>query len=169
MQFLNGKSISEFAKNRNMTTNNAIVNLMKTSKLRATILYNNLDEDLSKKAMLNERALISTNGPSFDDVENNLDKIPDRAIKTIKTFIDIADKSGMRIESAIEKLSYLPAKIFKIKDRGRIARGMYADINILDKDFNVSSVMINGKFVLENGEMKDIKKDTAKAIKFYNK
>ena len=101
--------------------------------------------------------------------ENNLSKIPDRAIKTIKTFFDVADKKGMSIESAIEKLSYIPAKIFKIRDRGRIARGMYADINMLDKDLNINSVMINGKFVLENGNFKDINKDTAKSIRFYNK
>ena len=42
-----------------------------------------------------------------------------------------------------------PARFMKQSDRGMIVPGYAADLNIMDKNFNLVDTMIGGKFVRE--------------------
>lgn len=56
--------------------------------------------------------------------------------------------------TAVQMATLNAAECYELKDRGAIAPGLRADIVLLDdlKDFNVSSVFIEGKLAAENGE-----------------
>ncbi|MDD6771691.1 MAG: adenine deaminase [Inconstantimicrobium porci] len=56
--------------------------------------------------------------------------------------------------AAVQMATLNAAECYELKDRGAIAPGLRADIVLLDdlKDFNVSSVFIEGKLAAENGE-----------------
>ena len=46
----------------------------------------------------------------------------------------VRDEKVISLEEAIKKLTYNPAKTLKIKNRGLLKKGYYADIVIFDKD-----------------------------------
>ena len=77
------------------------------------------------------------------------------------------DESVIPLEEAIRKLSHLPATILKIKKRGLLAPGYYADVVVFDPATvtanatfaephqyatGVNEVWVNGMRVLNNGE-----------------
>ena len=79
----------------------------------------------------------------------------------------VRDVGAISIERAVNKASYLPAQHFRLEDRGHLAVGAYADINVFDINalkinatFNepckyssgMDYVIINGDPVIANGE-----------------
>ena len=56
---------------------------------------------------------------------------------------------GVQPEDAVRMASANPARIMKQSDRGMIVPGYAADLNIMDKNFNLVDTMIGGKFVRE--------------------
>jgi len=71
------------------------------------------------------------------------------------------------LEEAIRKMTSLPAQTFRLRERGMIQEGFYADITIFDKDKfedratfsaphqysqGLHYVIVNGELVVENGE-----------------
>ena len=79
----------------------------------------------------------------------------------------VRDEKRLSLEEAIRKLTSLPAENLKIKDRGRLAPGYFADVVVFDPatvgdkatfaephqlSVGVKHVLVNGMLVLENGE-----------------
>lgn len=79
----------------------------------------------------------------------------------------VRDQRLVPIEDAVRKLTSLPADTLSIRDRGRLAKGYYADVAIFDpatiQDHatfekpqqyatGVRDVIVNGQLALENGE-----------------
>lgn len=52
---------------------------------------------------------------------------------------------GIEEENAVKMATYNPAKLLGIKEKGIIKEGADADLNIIDEDFNLSSVYVNGE------------------------
>ncbi len=78
----------------------------------------------------------------------------------------VREEKVLSLEQAIRKMTSLPAEVFRIKDRGMIKEGFFADIVIFDyekiKDnatfqnphqypSGILYVIVNGKIVVENG------------------
>ena len=78
----------------------------------------------------------------------------------------VRERNIISLEEAIRKMTSLPAKILSIDRRGLVKKGYYADITIFDKNViadkstfedphqyavGVSSVIVNGIIVVENG------------------
>jgi len=78
----------------------------------------------------------------------------------------VRERNIISLEEAIRKMTSLPAKILSIDRRGLVKKGYYADITIFDKTVigdkstfedphqyavGVSSVIVNGIIVVENG------------------
>jgi N-acyl-D-aspartate/D-glutamate deacylase len=74
-------------------------------------------------------------------------------------------------EEAIHKITYLPAQFFKLKNRGQIAPNYFADLVLLNPKTvkanatytaprslsdGVEYLWVNGKLVIEKGEIKKI-------------
>ncbi|MBR5471513.1 MAG: amidohydrolase family protein [Oscillibacter sp.] len=85
----------------------------------------------------------------------------------VRYLVDVSRDGGcISMEEAIRKVTSLPAEVVKLKDRGRIEKGMYADLVLLDWeklgytiDFNkptlppdgIRYVWVNGIPALEEG------------------
>ena len=82
------------------------------------------------------------------------------------------DKKVLPLETAIYKMTGLPAKNFKIKNRGLLREGFYADITIFDADKiidkatfeaphqypeGIQYVLVNGVITLKNGKYIDVR------------
>ncbi|ENY8962457.1 amidohydrolase family protein [Clostridioides difficile] len=91
-------------------------------------------------------------------------------------FFNMYRKSGVRLEEIARRVTSLPARQFKIKNRGIIKEGLIADIAVIDMDNysysrsedidfskpqllanGVEYVIVNGKIALENGEITENK------------
>lgn len=151
MEFLNGKTLYEFAEHRQLSHRAALLKLMEITKLRGVVFYENLSSDDIIDSMFSARALISTNSPSFDDALVAFK--PDRAIKTFPTYLHIADSKGVSIEKAIAKITGLPSHILNLDGRGFISDGYFADMTLLGKDLDVQMVMVNGAIAVQQGAL----------------
>ena len=78
----------------------------------------------------------------------------------------VREEKALTIEDAVRKLSYLPATNLKLKDRGKLNEGYFADIVVFDPasiqdnatfekphqlSTGVSEVFVNGALTIENG------------------
>lgn len=77
----------------------------------------------------------------------------------------VRDRSVLRLEDAIRKMTSLPAHRFSIHDRGVLAEGNWADIVLIDVDavkdatfdnpkqypVGIPCVMVNGRWVIKDG------------------
>jgi len=162
-EFINGKTLYEFAQNRNLSKNEALLALMKLTRLRGVVLYENLNQNQINKALFVNRSLISTNSPNFDNVFGTYK--PDRAFKTFPTYLKMALQNGISIEKAVEKITGYVSSIFNIQKRGFIKDGYWADLVLLTKDLDVSIVMVNGFISFKDGEVVQKTKGSGRALR----
>ncbi|MEK7612297.1 MAG: amidohydrolase family protein [Patescibacteria group bacterium] len=140
------KTIGEFAESRGLTISEGIIELMKVTKLRAAVLVRSVHMDLAIQSMASSRAIIASHAPSFHDSEHYA-----RLSSTFPTFIEIMEKTGiMKVESAIQKITSLPAKLLNIHDRGTIAVEKKADVTVMQNG-KISHVIVNGTLAVEDG------------------
>jgi N-acyl-D-amino-acid deacylase len=84
----------------------------------------------------------------------------------------VRDHKTMTLETAVHKMSYMPAKLLKLGDRGLLAEGKAADIVVFDpatvKDNStfenphqyptgISHVLVNGTPIVKNQERLDVR------------
>ena len=99
---------------------------------------------------------------------------------TILSLLEESPKHGVSIEKIVEKIAHNPSKIFKIKKRGFIKKGYYADIVLVDPNSptlvskksllykcgwspfegvtfssSIHSTILNGRVVYSNGEVNE--------------
>ena len=68
----------------------------------------------------------------------------------IKAIKECVQKQGIPLEIAIRAITCNPAKILKLKNKGKIENGFDADLCILDKNLDVDTVFAKGKLMLQN-------------------
>ncbi|MBE6966807.1 MAG: N-acetylglucosamine-6-phosphate deacetylase [Ruminococcaceae bacterium] len=66
--------------------------------------------------------------------------------RLVRNMIELAD---VTLLDAVRMMTANPARMAKLKDRGAIREGNFADIVIFDEDINVSLTMVNGNVVFE--------------------
>jgi beta-aspartyl-dipeptidase (metallo-type) len=97
--------------------------------------------------------------PGFDPVTGELVKLetglPSANLRELRDAV-ITEK--IPLETALKVLTLNPAKILKLKQKGKIEPGMDADILLLDGELNIHSVFALGTRVIENGVL--LKKGT---------
>lgn len=87
--------------------------------------------------------------PIFDESGKLLSlktELPSTDMETIKMCIS----RGMSIEDAIIPLTSSPAKLLKLNSKGNIKENYDADILLLDKNFNIHTVIAKGKIMADN-------------------
>ena len=93
----------------------------------------------------------------FTDViiEDGVAKVPDRSCFSgscattnmlVRNMVNLAE---LPLLDAVRLATVNPARMARLKDRGAIREGAFADIIIFDEDINVSLTMVNGKVVCE--------------------
>lgn len=68
----------------------------------------------------------------------------------IKSIKECVEKEQIPLEIAIRAITCNPAKILKLKNKGRIEKGFDADLCILDKNLDIDSVFAKGKMMVQD-------------------
>ncbi|MEK9168250.1 MAG: amidohydrolase family protein, partial [Patescibacteria group bacterium] len=134
--YLIGKSLKEFAQNRNLTIGESLLELMKITDFRATISYRNISFKKSVQSLIHERAIVVS--------------------KSAGKFLKLVEKEKiMPIEKAIYKITGLPAAKLGLKNRGLVREGYSADL-VLFRDAEIREVLVNGKRTVKDGEFQNV-------------
>jgi beta-aspartyl-dipeptidase (metallo-type) len=92
--------------------------------------------------------------PGFDPVTGELIKmetgLPSSNLKELR---DAVLDEKVPLETALKVLTSNPARILKLKRKGRIETGMDADLLLLDKDLQIYALFAMGNQVIENGRL----------------
>ncbi|MDP1706574.1 MAG: hypothetical protein Q8L36_02025 [bacterium] len=133
--FLNGRSLIEFAKSHDLSLAESFIRLMRLTNGRIDFFCKNIDEKEAETAALSVNSLIS----SSDDGNDSFEK-----------FLKTAAAKGLSIEKIIAKLTSLPAQKYGLNKRGAIRKDNFADIVIL-RDNKPVSVIVNGRLAINEG------------------
>jgi len=151
-EYLAGKSLLDFSKNRGLQPIEGLIELMKLTRLEATILLKNINRELALKALAHKRSLIASDSASLPEKGSALGE---RARNTFPKFLETV-APVLPLESAIEKITSLPAKILNLKNRGVIKEGNVADL-VIFKDCKIRDVIVSGRIAVRDGEYQDIR------------
>jgi len=147
-KFLIGKSVTEFAENRNINTEEAFVRIIKICGPNTIFLSRMMDDKIINQIISHPKSIV---GSSSWSPMSSLSGIHSALSDPFIEFIRSADSSGMRIELIAKKLTY-PTRLLGLKKRGIIKEGFAADIVVL-KNNRPEFTIINGKIAYENGSV----------------
>ena len=168
-----GKKLGEITEFEN--AHNFICDLLIRSDLYVGVIYFGMSEENLTRILSKTYVMIGTDSSSRSTKGITAKGKPHpRGFGSFPRFIKryVLEKKILSLEEAIRKITYLPAKIFKIHKRGVIKEGYYADIVIFDPSeiedtatfenpFGIAKgikyVIVNGKIAVENGLINDIR------------
>ncbi len=152
-KYLTGKTVAEFAKDHGVIREEALVELMVLTRMKAVLIYENINKKIAEEMIFDDHALIGSNGASRSADEYAIS--PERGLKTFPKFLELASqKPGYSRELAIKKITYSVARKFGVNGRGLIKEGFFADLVMLDAA-KAEFVFVNGKMALADGELRD--------------
>ncbi len=169
-----GKSLGELTNLENAA--DFIADLLIRSNLRVGAIYFGMKEENLIKILSKPYVMIGTDSSakSSNGITAHGKPHP-RGFGSFPRFLRryVLEKNIIKIEEAIEKITALPAKIFKIEKRGLIKEGYFADLVIMDlneiedtatfeEPFKIAKgikyVIVNGSVTVEDGTLSDIRK-----------
>jgi N-acyl-D-amino-acid deacylase len=127
---------------------------MRVTKLRATLLHDNLSLGELSKALACDRSIIASSSASFSEERKQSSRVH-LFDTTIPTFLNIVgvDKA-IPIETAVRKITSVPAQRLGIKSRGMVREGYYADL-VMFRDSTIETVFVNGIAAVSDGALTD--------------
>jgi N-acyl-D-amino-acid deacylase len=167
---LTGKTIAEVAKMRGVTPEQAVIDIVRTDRGRSGALYFLMSEDnVRRQTTLPWVSFGSDAEAAAPEGVFLKSSTHPRAYGNFARFLGhyVRDEKTTTLQDAIRRLSSLPATNLKLRDRGRLAPGMAADVVIFDpatiSDHStyekpmqfatgVRDVFVNGVQVLKGGE-----------------
>ena len=130
--------------------------LMSETKLRGTLLYKTLDEDLIRRALGSSRSLVASNAPSFDtNAKRGRLYKSDRTTSTFPAFLSLAEHGLMPLADAVRKITLIPAQEFGLVGRGEIKEGNFADLTCF-RNGEFKFTVVNGRVAMKDGEFQEI-------------
>lgn len=170
MRKLIGKTLAEVAAERKITPEEAVVDLIYKDNSRIQVVYFSMSEDnIKKKLALPYMAICSDAGSYTNEGVFLEQSTHPRAYGSFARLLGkyVREEKVIPLEEAIYKLTSLPATNMKLKKRGALKKGFYADITVFDADViqdnatfekphqyatGMQHVFVNGIQVLKNGE-----------------
>ncbi|MBC7853125.1 MAG: D-aminoacylase [Pirellulaceae bacterium] len=170
LKYLTGKSLGEVAKLRRTSPEETAMDLVIQDGSRVGTVYFLMSEDNIRKQMAQPWVSFGTDEGSYAPEGVFLKSNPHpRAYGTFPRFLGkyVRDEKVIPLEEAVRRLSWLPISNLGIKRRGRLAKGIFADIVVFDPatisdhatfdrphqyGTGIVHVFVNGTQVLANGE-----------------
>jgi N-acyl-D-amino-acid deacylase len=164
-----GKTISEIAKLRGVSVEDAIIDLVIEDDAGAGAAYTIISEDnIPKQWVL---PWVSSGSDAESSAPEGVFLLSSTHPRAYGNFARIfakyvREEHVLPVEEAIRKITSLPADVLSLADRGRLKKGAFADIVIFDPNTlqdhstyakpmqyatGVSDVLINGKLALKDG------------------
>jgi N-acyl-D-amino-acid deacylase len=165
-----GKTISEIAKARGVSAEDAIIDLVIEDEASAGAAYTIItEENIPRQFVL---PWVSSGSDAESSAPEGVFLLSSTHPRAYGNFARIfakyvRDEHVVPVEEAVRKLTSLPADVLSLADRGRLKQGAFADIVIFDpKTFQdhstyakpmqyatgMSDVFINGQLALKDGE-----------------
>lgn len=142
--FFEGKDIAYIARTYHVLPQDMLYRIMLLTKCMGTIVLSDVHRELLQEYSLSPFSMISSNQASTHPIEG----VTRSSHIHFLRWACQAEKCPP--EKAISKLTSFPAKKFRIKERGFIREGYFADLVIL-KDYIPQDVLVNGVPVLKKG------------------
>jgi N-acyl-D-amino-acid deacylase len=166
-----GKTVAEVAKLRGDTDmNKTLFDLVQENGNFPDGIYHNQSEDDIKTIMRLPWVSIASDGSALSQTGVLAEGFPHpRSFGTNPRVLGhyVRDEHNLTLEDAVRKMTSLPAQIMRLKDRGMIKEGYWADLVIFDpatvKDNStyekptlyptgINQVFVNGVQVIKNGD-----------------
>jgi N-acyl-D-amino-acid deacylase len=165
-----GKTLADVAQERGISPEEAIVDLILEDDSRIQVVYFSMSEDNIKKKLALPYMSICSDAGSYTNEGVFLEQSTHpRAYGSFARLLGkyVREEKVIALEDAIYKLTSLPATNMKLKKRGTLKEGFYADITVFDaaeiQDIatfekphqyatGMKHVFVNGTQVLKNGE-----------------
>ena len=131
-QSFEGKSIAEIAIAQHKSPIDAMLDLALAEDLETTFEDSTTqgDEQAVKEIFCNPNVLLGQSDAGAHVASGN----PGFGYATLMLAYWVRERKLMTLEDAIKKLTFLPASIFGIHDRGLLRRGLAADLFVFDPD-----------------------------------
>ncbi len=170
LRSLIGKTLADVARERGISAEEAIVDLIYEDNSRIQVVYFSMsEENIKKKLALPYMAICSDAGSYTNEGVFVLQSTHPRAYGSFARLLGhyVREEKVISLEEAIYKLTTLPATNLKIKERGALKTGYFADVVVFDPNTirdnatfkephqyatGVAHVFVNGTQVLKNGE-----------------
>lgn len=167
---LNRRKISDIAISQNKTVEDAVLDILIASNGRVITSAELLSEGNIRKALQSPLSMIATNGAGYSLAHNDTgEMVHPRSFGTTMKILSqyVMGEEVLTWEEAVKKMTSYPAEKFGLKKRGKIAKGYFADVAILDQNKitanatkdnpyqyarGVEYVLVNGKIVLREGK-----------------
>lgn len=163
-----GKTIAELEKLTELPGEEIILNLLEINKFQVSIFNQAVSEENIKRLGLEEYAMVASDGMSYPSIGQKFRSIPHpRSYGAFPKSLVMFGKSGeLKWEEIIKKMTSMPADVLGLEDRGRVAKGNFADLVVFDPEMiqdtatptnpgrypiGINHVLVNGKLALENG------------------
>ncbi len=163
-----GKYLSELAKERKVDPFDLVSDLILNSGNPVGVTLGAIKEEDVRELMIQPWNMIASDGGYSDG--QFIDQRHPRSTGTFARVLGhyVREVKLLSLEEAVRKMTSLPADHLAIPDRGRIEKGMVADIVVFDPKTirdrstwddpqllaeGVHHVLVNGEFVLQDGKM----------------
>ena len=172
---LTRRKITDIATSQNKTVEEAIIDILIASEGRVITSMEILSEENIREAIIHPLSMIASNGAGYSLKHAKTGELVHP--RSFGTFIKVLEKYVLKekiitFEEAIRKMTSYPAEKFGICNRGKIKKGYFADILILDEN-KISSPsdkdrpyqysrgieysFVNGKMVIQKGKYGRVK------------
>ena len=170
LRHLIGKTLEEVAGERGTTPSETIVDLIYEDDSRIQVVYFSMsEENIEKKLALPYMAICSDAGSYTNEGVFLKQSTHPRADGSFARLLGhyVRERQVISLEEAIYKLTSLPAANLKLKKRGLLKEGFFADVVVFDPETiqdratfsephqyatGVHHVWVNGTAVLKDGE-----------------
>ncbi len=165
-----GKTLAEVAEERNISAGDAVVDLILEDDSRIQVVYFSMSEDnIKKKLALPYMAICSDAGSYTNEGVFLEQSTHPRAYGSFARLLAhfVREEKVIPLEEAIYKLTSLPASNLKLKNRGALKEGYFADVVVFDPEkiqdratfkephqyaVGMQHVFVNGSPVIKDGE-----------------
>ncbi len=167
---LTGKTLAEVAKMRGTSPEDTIIDLVIEDDSRVDAIYFHMDEANVRRNIAWPWTMVGSDAGSVSAEGVFLESNPHpRAYGSFARFLGkyVREEKVIPLEQAIHRLTGIPAEQLKLRDRGRLAEGYFADVVVFDPDtiidkatydqphqyaVGVQHVLVNGTPVISKGE-----------------
>lgn len=165
-----GKTILQISQSCNCSPEETVLQLLREENAAVTAVYFSISEKDVEAIITSKYVAVGSDGKGLDAQKDSNEAQHPRNYGTFPRVLGhfVREKKLLDLQTAIYKMTGLPAERLRMKDRGLLQVGMYADITIFnaatisDKaDFTnphqyptgIDYVLVNGKLAVKHGSL----------------
>lgn len=165
-----GKTVSEIAEEKSLDPFDFVFDLIIEEKASVSVVLFSMSEDDVRTVLKSAFSMVGSDSSArttYGILSSG--KPHPRAYGTFPRVLGkyVREEKILTLQEAVRKMTSFPAQKLRLKDRGLIKKGMWADINIFNPDKiidkatftdphqypeGIEYVMVNGKIVIEKSE-----------------